>query len=155
MSASLFAQGLCIPTRFACGPTAVDVEEHADCNLARGTEMRIGSIVFHTPAFDRTVAFWQAALGYVAREPAQVDWVVLRDPAGKGPNLSFQGRDHRPSSRSWIHLDLYTADQEAEVQRLEMLGARRYPWRYASSADFVVLEDPGGNLFCVVAKPDQ
>ncbi len=117
--------------------------------------MRIGSIVFHTPEFDRTVAFWQAALGYVAREPAQVDWVVLRDPAGKGPNLSFQGRNHRPRSRSWIHLDLYTADQQGEVQRLEMLGARRYPWRYPSSADFVVLEDPGGNLFCVVAKPGE
>jgi hypothetical protein len=33
------------------------------------------------------------------------------------------------------------------------LGARRYPWRYRPQADFVVLEDPGGTLFCVVQKP--
>jgi len=116
--------------------------------------MRIGSIVIHTPEFDQTVAFWQAALSYVPRGKPQGGWAVLRDPTGKNPNLSFQARDRRPRSRSWIHLDLYTTDQEAEVERLLSLGARRYPWRYRADADFVVFEDPGGNLFCVVAKPD-
>jgi Glyoxalase-like domain len=68
--------------------------------------------------------------------------------------LSFQARDRRPRSRSWVHLDLYTADQEAEVERLLSLGAQRYRWRYRPGADFVVLEDPGGNLFCVVSKKE-
>ena len=54
--------------------------------------MKIGSIVIHRHDFDRTVAFWQAALHYVPREPAKDDWVVLRGPEDKGPNLSFQGR---------------------------------------------------------------
>jgi hypothetical protein len=58
--------------------------------------MKIGSIVIHCHDFDRTVAFWQAALHYVPREPAKDGWVVLRDPEDKGPNLSFQGRDRRP-----------------------------------------------------------
>jgi hypothetical protein len=53
-----------------------------------------------------------------------------------------------------VHLDLYTARQEAEVERLVALGATRYPWRYRPGADFVVLQDPGGNLFCVVHKAD-
>jgi Glyoxalase-like domain len=117
--------------------------------------LRIGSIVIHTPEFERTATFWQAALSYVPRGPAQEDWVVLRDPTNNGPNLAFQARDRRPRSRSWIHLDLYTADQAAEVERLLKLGARRYPWRYAPGGDFVVLEDPGGNLFCVVAKQED
>jgi len=115
--------------------------------------MKIGAIVVHCHNFERTVAFWQAALHYVPREPARGGWVILRDPSGKGPNLSFQERDRRPPSRSRIHLDLYTAEQEAEVQRLLELGATRYRWRYPPSADYVVLEDPGGNLFCVVSKP--
>jgi len=119
-----------------------------------GTPLRIGSIVIHTPEFERTVAFWQAALGYVPRLPASKDWVVLRDPANRGPNVAFQARERRARSRSWIHLDLYTSDQPVEVERLINLGARRYPWRYAPGADFVVLEDPGGSLFCVVAKQD-
>ena len=116
--------------------------------------MKIGSIVIHCHDFDRTVAFWQAALHYVPREPAKDGWVVLRDPEDKGPNLSFQGRDRRPRSRSWLHLDLYTAHQQAEVERLVALGARRYPWRYRAGDDFIVLEDPGGALFCVVQKAD-
>jgi Glyoxalase-like domain len=39
------------------------------------------------------------------------------------------------------------------VERLVSLGATRYPWRYRAQADYVVLEDPAGNLFCVVQKP--
>jgi catechol 2,3-dioxygenase-like lactoylglutathione lyase family enzyme len=116
--------------------------------------MRIGSIVIHCHDFERTITFWQAALGYVPREAAEDGWVVLRDPQGRGPNLSFQARDRRPQSRSWVHLDLYTSQQAVEVERLVALGARRYPWRYAAGADFVVLEDPSGALFCVVQKAD-
>jgi len=114
--------------------------------------MRIGSIVIHCCEFDRTVAFWQEVLQYVPRDPPRGGWVVLRDPTGHGPNVSLQARDRRPKSRSWIHLDLYTNDSKAEVERLVSLGATRYPWRYRAGADFVVLEDPAGNLFCVVQK---
>jgi catechol 2,3-dioxygenase-like lactoylglutathione lyase family enzyme len=114
--------------------------------------MKIGSIVIHCHEFERTVAFWQAALHYVPREPGQGGWIVLRDPGSKGPNLSFQARDGRRPRRNWIHLDLYTNNQEAEVERLVSLGATRYPWRYPPGADYIVLQDPDGNLFCVVRK---
>jgi len=82
-----------------------------------GTPLRIGSIVIHTPEFERTVAFWQAALGYVPRLPASKDWVVLRDPTNRGPNVAFQARERRARTRSWIHLDLYTSDQPVEVDQ--------------------------------------
>jgi hypothetical protein len=52
-------------------------------------------------------------------------------------------------------LDLYTDEQEREIARLLSLGARRYPWRYRPAADFVVLEDPDGNLFCVISKVES
>jgi catechol 2,3-dioxygenase-like lactoylglutathione lyase family enzyme len=118
-----------------------------------GDSVRIGSIVIHCREFDRMVTFWQNALGYAPRRPAEGGWVVLRDPDGKGPNLSFQARQTRAARRSWIHLDLYTERQDEEVNRLLQLGARRYPWRYRPGSDFVVLEDPDGNLFCVVQLP--
>jgi len=114
--------------------------------------MRIGSIVIHCHEFGGMVAFWQAALHYVPRAPAQDGWVVLRDPEGRGPNLSFQERIERRRGRNWLHLDLYTTDQASEVERLIGLGATRYQWRYRPGADFVVLQDPDGNLFCVVQK---
>jgi hypothetical protein len=115
--------------------------------------MRIGSIVIHCHEFERMVAFWQNALHYVPRRPPQGGWVVLRDPEGKGPNLSFQAREKRRPVRNWLHLDLYTNMRDEEVNRLLELGAKRYPWRYRRGADFVVLQDPDGNLFCVVQYP--
>jgi hypothetical protein len=114
--------------------------------------MKIGSIVIHCYEFEKMYQFWQAALNYRQREPASEDWVVLQDPSGSCPNLSFQKRDRKASHRSWLHLDLYTSEQEKEVERLIGLGAKRYPWRYNAGHDFIVLEDPDGNLFCVVQK---
>lgn len=100
-------------------------------------------------------AFWQQALHYVPREPASKDWAVIRDPWDKGPNLSFQRRDRPAMHRSWLHLDLYTSRPGREVERLVALGARRATWHYPEHADYVVMEDPDGNLFCVVQKEDQ
>lgn len=99
------------------------------------------------------VAFWQNALNYVPRQPAKNGWIVLRDPEGSGPNLSFQARETRAPRRGWLHLDLYTENQDVEVNRLLQLGALPYPWRYRRDSDFVVLEDRDGNLFCVVQLP--
>lgn len=61
-----------------------------------------------------------------------------------------QAPEKRTGKRSSLHLDLYTDDQAGEVERLIQIGAKRYPWRYRPGDDFVVLEDPDGNLFCVV-----
>jgi hypothetical protein len=44
--------------------------------------VRIGSVVVDCNNFAAMVTFWQEALSYVAREPAEDGWVVLRDPAG-------------------------------------------------------------------------
>ena len=92
-----------------------------------GGKLRIGSIVIRCYEFDKMLAF------------------------GQGPNVSLdQFPERRTGRRSRLHLDLYAADQEGEVERLVTLGATRYPWRYRPGDDFVVLEDPDGNLFCVV-----
>jgi catechol 2,3-dioxygenase-like lactoylglutathione lyase family enzyme len=113
--------------------------------------MKIGSIVIACYEFDKMLAFWQDALHYVPREPAKDGWVVLRDPDGLKPNISLnQVPTCKRSGRSRLHLDLYTTNREVEVERLVKIGATRYPWRYKPGADFIVLEDPDGNLFCVV-----
>lgn len=114
--------------------------------------VRVGSIVFRCHAYDRMLAFWREALHYeVGHTDPKGGFVILRDPAGRGPNISLdQAPTQRTGKRGWLHLDLYTRDQQGEVERLVRLGATRYPWRYGPGADYVVLEDPDGNLFCVV-----
>jgi Glyoxalase-like domain len=101
--------------------------------------------------------FWQAALNYeVQHTDPNGGFVILRDPMRLGPNISLdQMSAHRTGKRGWLHLDLYTTHQAEEVERLVGIGARRYPWRYHQGADYVVLEDPDGNLFCVIAVDEE
>ena len=121
-------------------------------NRSRLDYVTIGSIVIRCYEYDRMLAFWQNALNYtVAHADPEGGFVILRDPERKGPDLSLdQTESKRTGKRSWIHLDLYTSNQQNEVERLIAIGANRYPWRYPDHADYVVLEDPDGNLFCVV-----
>ena len=120
--------------------------------LSERTDIRIGSVVIDCINFAKMLAFWQEALHYIPREPAQGGWVVLRDPEGKNTNVSLNQVPERLTGRNWFHFDLYTNDQEREIERLLKLGAIRHPQTYDPEDDFVVLEDPDGNLFCVVDK---
>jgi hypothetical protein len=84
--------------------------------------------------------------------------VVLRNLQGSGPNVSLEwvAEPLGPIGKtSRVHLDLYTTDQAGEVKRLIELGATRYPREYRPDDDFVVLEDPDGNRFCVVQVPKR
>jgi catechol 2,3-dioxygenase-like lactoylglutathione lyase family enzyme len=119
-------------------------------------DLKIGSIVVLCYEFDKMLAFWREALRYVHTEPVEGGFVILRDPDGRGPNVSLDRTSTRRSGkRSRLHFDLFTTDQHGEVERLVKIGATRYPWRYKPDDDFVVLEDPDGNLFCVVQVPDE
>jgi len=122
--------------------------------LQKNPELRIGSVVIDCINFDRMVAFWQDALHYVLREPAKSGWAILRDPAGRNTNVSLNQvqPSEKLTGRNWLHFDLYASDQKGEVERLLRLGATRHPQEYDPDDDFVVLEDPDGNLFCVVDK---
>jgi hypothetical protein len=102
-------------------------------------------------------AFWTRALGYEPRDEPEPDWVILQPPDGRGPNLSLNLGETSPAHVPHVHLDLYADDQGAEVRRLIGLGARRVEnWPYPDEPhDFVVLEDPDGNRFCVIDTGDH
>jgi catechol 2,3-dioxygenase-like lactoylglutathione lyase family enzyme len=109
----------------------------------------VGSIVIDCDDFDRMLSFWSAALGYVPKRPPDGGWVILKDPNGKGPNVSLNHSQEGHSEQYRLHLDLYAKDQKGEVARLRQLGASlvREP---NADEDFVVLADPDGNPFCVI-----
>ena len=114
--------------------------------------IRIGSIVIRVDDLLGQYEFWSAALRYQAARPGPGDdFVVLRAADGAGPHISL---DAAPSLRQLpprVHLDLYADDQSADVERLVGLGAVRVEWdRRPADADYVILQDPEGNRFCVV-----
>ena len=108
------------------------------------SKIKLGSIVVLCFEFDKMYDFWKEALHYQPVRPLKNGFVILKDPNGEGSNTSLDKADSR------FHFDLYTDNQQAEVNRLLSIGAKSYPWRYPDDADYVVLEDPDGNLFCVV-----
>jgi len=106
--------------------------------------LRIGSIVWNTSDNNRAAEFWSQALGYEQDENPD----FLFDRNGNGVRLHLDETDR-------THLDLYTDSKEerdAEVERLISLGATRVDWTYPEGADFVVLADTEGNLFCVIGS---
>ena len=117
--------------------------------------IRVGSIVLTVSDVPTAMEFWAEALHMVPREEPEADWVVLRPVSGVGPNLSLQQGESRPEAFPHMHFDLYAKRPEAEVERLLELGARKvedWPYPDDDDVDFVVLEDPDGNRFCVVDK---
>lgn len=114
--------------------------------------LHVGSIVIRVDDLPLQTAFWAAALDYVARDdPAEGDFVLLRPRDGAGPNVSLDRVDSTRHLPPRIHLDLYAEDQAAEVRRLVALGAREVHWdKRPADADYVILEDPEGNRFCVI-----
>jgi catechol 2,3-dioxygenase-like lactoylglutathione lyase family enzyme len=106
----------------------------------------LGSVVLRVSDIGRAAAFWSQALGY-ARHPDNP--AFLESPDGVGSGLHLDEDDA-------MHLDIYAAegaDLETEVARLVDLGATRVDWHYPEDADFVVLADTEGNLFCLVDNP--
>jgi hypothetical protein len=98
------------------------------------------------------LSFWSRALGYVPREEPEEGWVVLCDPAGQNVNISLQAVPEPRAGKNRLHLDLYTSERDAEVERLLGLGAVVYPRTPEPDEDFITLVDPGGNLFDVIQK---
>lgn len=113
--------------------------------------LRVGSIVIRVEDLERQVAFWTAALGYIARADDSDDFALLRPRDGIGPNVSLDAHHSRLELPPRIHLDLYADDQAAEVRRLKALGATEVSWdRRPADADYVIMADPEGNRFCVI-----
>ena len=116
--------------------------------------LRVGSVVIDCNDMAAMVGFWRGALGYTVRAPADADFVLLRDPAGR-VNVSLQLVPERRAGKNRLHLDLYTERQAEEVERLVALGATVAPRTPQPGEDFVLLEDPEGNVFCVVDTAAQ
>jgi len=113
---------------------------------------RLATIVIdcQTEALDQAAAFWSQALGWTAEklsDPENANYRQLRTPPSE-PTVLVQSVSH-PSR---VHVDIETDDIEAEVKRLEALGARRV----AHIKRWWVMEAPTGQRFCVVRpqRPD-
>jgi predicted enzyme related to lactoylglutathione lyase len=97
-----------------------------------------------TADLDEAASFWSQALGLKAEPDPGSDESKYRRLQTRPEDMVVEVQKVGHESR--VHLDIETDDIEAEVTRLERLGARRiriFP-------RWVVMEAPTGQRFCVV-----
>ena len=102
-----------------------------------------------TDDLEAAAAFWSAALGMRTRSLPGVEgesYIRLLDEEDR---LHIEVQAVKHDSR--VHLDIASNDVEAEVKRLEKLGARRV----TKVNDWVVMEAPTGQRFCVVLAKSE
>jgi predicted enzyme related to lactoylglutathione lyase len=132
----------------------------------RGGRVSVMSIRWQCVCVDASdpaalATFWQEALGW-RRTHEDPDEVVLEPPAGSpedgvSPALLFLRVPEAKTVKNRLHLDLRPDDRDAEVARLESLGARRVDVGQGDDVTWVVLADPEGNEFCVLRalRPEE
>ncbi|MGI9219695.1 MAG: VOC family protein [Woeseiaceae bacterium] len=86
--------------------------------------------------------FWSAALGYPTTPNDEGEKYRTLVPHARETGVEVQKVDH-PSR---VHLDIESDDVDAEVLRLESLGATRLE----KIEDWWVMQAPTGQRFCVV-----
>ena len=110
---------------------------------------------------DGLARFWCSVLGYEVRD-ADEGTVTIGSPMapeGKNrpgpvpPTLTFAKVPERKTVKNRLHIDVNPTDREQaeEVRRLLGLGAR-YADLGQGDVSWVVLVDPEGNEFCVLAS---
>jgi predicted enzyme related to lactoylglutathione lyase len=113
---------------------------------------RVSFVTMDATDPERLAAFWGAVLGVEVEERSDRGRFVFLERAS-GTLLCFQRVPEPKTVKNRVHIDVSPSgcDQEVEVERLLGLGATRVdigqgdvPW--------VVLADPEGNEFCVLAR---
>lgn len=107
---------------------------------------RLTGLLFDVPDEVSTAetSFWSAALGRSPTPNEDGDDYEFFEGLFSGLQLMTQRIGGGASAR--VHVDIETDDVEAEVQRLERLGAVRVE----AVESWWIMRDPAGLLFCVV-----
>jgi hypothetical protein len=107
----------------------------------------IGSVVINCHDIERLTEFWVAALDLTPGPLTEEG--RFRVLGGERVNLSLQVAQSPIVSRGQVHLDLYTDEPTAQVERLRDLGATVVRHNDDPNDRYTVMEDPEGNPFCV------
>jgi predicted enzyme related to lactoylglutathione lyase len=108
------------------------------------------SVVIDSRDPRRLAEWWARALDWKIVFEAPDEVVVAKDEATH-PGLIFVPVPESKTVKNRLHIDLAPDAQEAEVNRLEALGASWVDVGQSADNTWVVLADPEGNEFCVLS----
>jgi hypothetical protein len=107
---------------------------------------RIATVTMKTNSPREVARFWRELLGYRIAPNHSNSVKLIGDDA---PALLIQPSDS-PIEQGAIHLDLRPENQSACVEQALKLGAKHADIGQTGDEGWVVMADPGGNLFCVL-----
>ncbi|WP_375493069.1 VOC family protein [uncultured Jatrophihabitans sp.] len=130
--------------------------------------LRFYSVVVDCADIGAQARWWAQALGWTVwfeeeREAMIVPPHAIGEQADSAPVMEqppvivFVPVDETKTVKNRLHIDLappLADDQNAEVERLIALGARRVDVGQGAQRSWVVLADPEGNEFCVLDSRD-
>jgi Glyoxalase-like domain len=98
----------------------------------------------------RLARWWAEVLDYRLLSEDGTE-VVIGPAPDTYPQLLFNLVAEPKDGKNRLHIDLRPDDREAEVERLVDMGARHVDIGQGDNVSWVVLADPEGNEFCVLA----
>lgn len=97
-----------------------------------------------TTDLEKAAEFWSSALGYPLKPKEEEPSPIYREMVTGPDALHIEVQQVEHDSR--VHIDIEADDIEAEVRRLEGLGAKKI----GDVKRWCVMEAPTGQRFCVV-----
>jgi hypothetical protein len=115
---------------------------------------RLSELVLNCQDPEALSRFWCEVLGYVEldRDGGAIEIGPTAGFGGPAPTLVFLPGADEKTAPLRLHLDVNPVDrdQDAELERLLALGARRADVGQPAEASWHVLADPEGNEFCLL-----
>ncbi|MBX7432507.1 VOC family protein [Mycobacterium sp. Y57] len=111
--------------------------------------LRFSELCIDAADIEALASWWSQVLGW-PQEVTEDGDVALRAPAGAGPDWLFLEVPDGKVVKNRLHVDLTPDDQAVEVARVLALGARHVDIGQGEQT-WVVLADPEGNEFCILA----
>jgi predicted enzyme related to lactoylglutathione lyase len=109
-------------------------------------------VVIDCSNLDRSSRFWAGVLGYTTGSATDLPYRTLLPPGGQGIEVLLQRVPEAKHGKNRLHLDLRTADLDAEMTRVLALGATVLTDRPTEEGGlrWHILADPDGNEFCIL-----
>lgn len=113
---------------------------------------RLCHFVIDVSDLDQGVSFWSAALDATEETLSEQSRHIYRRLRLPDSNIRIllQKSSDQKVSKERMHPDIETDHLDAEVERLEALGATRWDLQQERGFKYWVLRDPWENEFCVL-----
>jgi predicted enzyme related to lactoylglutathione lyase len=116
-----------------------------------GVAVSLHHVVIDAHDLPALARFWAQVLGWRILSEHEREIVIGAD-ATAPVGICFMPVSDAKTVKNRLHLDLSPdpGEQEAEIERVLALGARRVDIGQTGAESWTVLADPEGNEFCVV-----